>query len=54
MLSKAYYSLGYSGGPLVVRQKSHDGSAFYMQVGIVSFGGTSCERGNYIIYIILR
>lgn len=35
---------GDSGGPLVVRQKSPEGVPFYMQVGIVSFGGTSCQR----------
>jgi len=35
---------GDSGGPLFVPQRTPDGKPFYMQVGIVSFGGNSCQR----------
>jgi len=36
---------GDSGGPLIATQKSPSGKEYFMQVGIVSFGGNSCERG---------
>lgn len=36
---------GDSGGPLVVKQTNHAGQPYFMQVGIVSFGGNSCQRG---------
>jgi len=35
--------IGDSGGPLVVKQEDN-GQPFFMQVGIVSFGGRSCQR----------
>ncbi|CAL8072235.1 unnamed protein product [Orchesella dallaii] len=41
---------GDSGGPLVIRQSAPDGTPFYMQVGIVSFGGTSCEQALPVGY----
>jgi secreted trypsin-like serine protease len=36
---------GDSGGPLIVKQQDQLGRPFFMQVGIVSFGGNSCQRG---------
>jgi secreted trypsin-like serine protease len=36
---------GDSGGPLVVKQKTATGQEFFMQLGIVSFGGNSCQKG---------
>jgi len=37
---------GDSGGPLIVKKTlPGSGKEFFMQVGIVSFGGGSCERG---------
>jgi secreted trypsin-like serine protease len=41
---------GDSGGPLVIRQHAPNGQPFYMQVGIVSFGGSSCEQGLPVGY----
>lgn len=41
---------GDSGGPLIIREQSPDGNPFYMQVGIVSFGSTTCERGYPVAF----
>ncbi|OXA51762.1 Chymotrypsin BI [Folsomia candida] len=35
---------GDSGGPLVVKQTTESGQPFFMQLGIVSFGGNSCQK----------
>lgn len=31
-------------GPLVVKQTTESGQPFFMQLGIVSFGGNSCQK----------
>jgi len=36
---------GDSGGPLILKSYNQAGAPYFMQVGIVSFGGNSCQRG---------